>query len=55
MYRRSMVSTDYCHLTEEGEKAVVQWINMMGPQMHKLQEEEMNAHAKKLVWDELKK
>ena len=55
LYYHSKVGSEYCHLTEEGEKAVVQWINMMGPQMHKLQEEEMNAHAKKLVWDELKK
>ena len=55
LYYHSKVGADYCHLTEEGEKAVVKWINMMGPEMHKLYQEEINAHAKKLVWDELKK
>ena len=55
MFYHSKVSSDYCHLTEEGEKAVIQWMNMMAPQMFKLEEQELENRAKKMVWDELKK
>ena len=55
LYYHSKVGHDYCHLTEEGEKAVVSWINLMGPHMHKLQQQELDARAKQLVFDELKK
>jgi hypothetical protein len=55
MYYHSSVGSNYCHLTPEGEKAVVEWINLMGPQMHKIEYDEFIARAKNMVWDELKK
>ena len=55
MYYHSSVGADYSHLTEEGEKAVIQWIQLMAPHMYKLEEQELDARAKKMVWDELKK
>ena len=55
LYYHSRVGADYCHLTEQGKEAVVKWIELMGPAMYKLEEDELNARAKKLVWDELKK
>jgi hypothetical protein len=55
LYHHSRVGPEYCHLTEEGEKAVVSWIELVGYKMLKVQEAELDARAKKLVWDELKK
>ena len=55
LYYHSKVGADYCHLTDEGEKAVIAWVNMMGPQMHKVHQSEIEARAKQLVWEELKK
>lgn len=55
MYYHSQVGADYCHLTDEGKEEVIKWINIMGPQMFKLEQAELDARAKKLVWDDLKK
>lgn len=54
-YYHSAIGADYCRLTDAGKEEVIKWINMMGPQMYKLEQEELDARAKKLVWDELKK
>lgn len=54
-YHNSRVSMDYSHLTEEGEKEVIKWINTMAPHMLKLEEEQFKKRAGELVWDELKK
>ncbi len=55
LYYYSKVGHDYCHLTEEGEKAVAAWVNLMGPKMHKLDQSKIDARAKQMVWEELKK
>ena len=55
LYHHSSVGADFCHLTEEGEKAVVSWVELMGPKMIKLNEAMLDAHAKEMVWKELKK
>ena len=55
LYYHSSVGAQYCHLTDEGKEAVVKWVELMAPGMHKLEQEELDARAKKLVWDELKK
>lgn len=55
LYYHSTVSSDYCHLTDEGKQAVLEWVHLMAPQMHKLEQAEIDARAKKMVWDELKK
>ena len=54
-YYYSKVGPNYCHLTEEGEKAVLAWVNLMAPEMHRLEEEELDERAKKMMWEELKK
>lgn len=54
LYYHSKVGHDYCHLTDEGEKAVIAWINLMGPEMHKVEKAVIDARAKQLVWEELK-
>ena len=54
-YYYSKIGRDYCHLTEEGKNAVINWIDTMAPIMIKLEEEEINLKAKQLVIDELKK
>lgn len=55
LYYYSKVGAEYCHLTEEGEKAVVTWINTMGPQMHKMDQAVLDARAKQMVVNELKR
>lgn len=55
LYYRSSIGTEYCHLTEEGKEAVIKWIELMGPHMYKLEEQELDARAKKMVWNELKR
>ncbi len=55
LYYHSKVGADYCHLTEEGEQAVLKWVSMMAPEMIKLEAQILDARAKQLVIDELKK
>lgn len=55
LYYHSDIGADYCHLTDKGKEAVVKWVELMAPGMYKLEKEELDARAKKLMWDELKK
>ena len=55
LYYNSSVGADYSHLTEEGEKAVVSWISLMAPQMIRIQQAELDARAKQMVVNELKR
>ena len=55
LYYHSSVGSDYCHLTEKGKEAVVAWVDLMAPGMFKLEKDELDARAKKMMWDELKK
>lgn len=55
LYYHSAVGSDYCHLTEAGKEEVIKWLEMMAPQMFKKEQVELDARAKKMVWDELKK
>lgn len=55
LYYHSSVGSNYSHLTEEGEKAVVEWVKIMAPEMYRLEQAELDARAKKIVWEELKK
>ena len=54
-YYHSTVSRDYSHLTEQGKEAVINWLEMTAFEMLKLEEDELDQRAKKLMWDELKK
>ena len=55
MYYYSRVGPEYCHLTDEGKEAVLQWIEIMAPQMYKKEQAELDLRAKQMVWNELKK
>ena len=54
-YYYSSVSKDYSHLTEEGKVAVAKWLEMMAFEMLELEKTELDARAKKMMWEELKK
>lgn len=55
LFYHSSIGPQYCHLTDEGKEAVIKWVELMAPGMYKLEQDELDARAKKLVWDELKK
>jgi hypothetical protein len=55
LYYHSGVGKDYSHLTERGKEAVVKWLDMMAHEMLALEKAELDARAKKMMWDELKK
>lgn len=55
LYYHSAIGTDYCHLTEAGKEEVVKWVTTMAPHMFNKEKAELDARAKKMVWDELKK
>ena len=55
LYYHSKVGSEYCHLTEEGVQAVVKWVELMAPHMHKLEQMVLDARAKQLVVEELKR
>jgi hypothetical protein len=55
LYYHSKIGANYCHLTEEGEKEVLNWIKLMAPYMHDHEKDKINKSAKEMVWEELKK
>jgi len=55
LYYHSGVGRDYSHLTERGKEAAVKWLDMMAHEMLELEKKELDARAKKLMWEELKK
>lgn len=55
LYYHSSVGSNYCHLTEAGKEATVKWLNLMAWEMLELEKKELDARAKKLMWEELKK
>lgn len=54
-YYYSSVGKEYSHLTDEGKAAVSKWLDLMAWEMLKLEQAELDARAKKIVWEELKK
>ena len=55
LFYHSSVSKDYSHLTEQGKEAVTKWVELMAWDMLQLEKAELDARAKKLMWEELKK
>lgn len=55
LYYYSHVGKGYCHLTDQGKEAVTKWIDLMAWEMLELEKKELDARAKKLMWEELKK
>ena len=54
-YYHSKVGIDYSHLTEDGKAVVLDYINQVAPHMLKKDQEAIEALAKSMLWDELKK
>ena len=54
-YYNSRIGSEYNKLTEEGVNAVIEYIGHMAPLMLKKEQAEIEALAKSMVWDELKK
>jgi hypothetical protein len=47
-------SSEYCHLTEEGKEAILEYVTIMAPHMIKREEHELNERSKRLMMEELK-
>ena len=54
LFHNSSVGPEYCHLTEEGKKAVTDMLNLLLPRLLKAQELEDIERSKQLVLNELK-
>ena len=53
-FYHSTVGPEYCHLTEEGNRAILDVINILGSRLLKAEAEEDIERSKQLVLDELK-
>ena len=53
-YYHSTVGINYSHWTEEGVKALSDFMNLMAYKMHEAEEAELNKRAKELVVKGLK-
>ena len=53
-YYHSSVGANYCRWTEEGEKALADFMNLVGHQMIQNEEAALNKRAKELVLKGLK-
>lgn len=54
-YYHSPISSDYCYWTEEGEKAMVEFVSMVSRLMVEADQEQLDTRAKELVMDGLTK
>ena len=54
-FYNSTVGPEYCHLTDEGAKAMIEMLNILLPRLVKAQADEDNERSKALVLQELKK
>ncbi len=54
-YYRSSVGAGYSHFTDNGQKALIEYMNMVAFEIHKAEEESLNNRAKQMVIEELKK
>jgi DNA-binding PadR family transcriptional regulator len=55
LYYYSTVGKSYCYLTDRGKEEVTKWMDLMAWEMIELEKQELDARAKKLMWEELKK
>ena len=54
-YYHSSVGREYSHLTEQGKEALSKWRELVAWEMLELEKKQLDARAKKLMWEELKK
>jgi hypothetical protein len=53
-YYHSSVSSDYSHWTTNGEKAIINYMSLIGCKILEIQAQELDKRAKELVIDGLK-
>lgn len=53
-FYHSHVGVNYCHLTEDGERAVLEYIRVMAPLMREAEEKALDQRAKDIVMRTLK-
>lgn len=54
-YYTSSVGSQYNKFQNEGEEAIMTFVKQLAPLMLEQQEKQLDARAKKMMWDELKK
>ena len=55
LYYQSGIDSKYNKFTEKGEQEILEWLKLMAPKMLEVEREELDARAKQLVVEELKK
>jgi len=55
LFHNSSVGPEYCHLTDEGARAMTEMLNLLLPRLLKAQELEDVERSKQIVLGELKK
>jgi hypothetical protein len=53
-YYSSSVSRDYCHFTDEGKEALVEFMSIMAYQIRRAEEQDLDQRAKQQVIENLK-
>ena len=53
-YYHSSVGNNYSYFTDDGEKALLEYMNLMGAKLYEAEEAELNQRAKDLVVKGLK-
>jgi hypothetical protein len=53
-YYFSSVGPTYCHFTDEGKEALLEYMNLMGAKLYEAEEASLNKRAKELVIKGLK-
>ena len=53
-YYYSPVGPNYCHLTEDGKDAIIEYLNFMAWKIREAEDEELNRRAKDQVIKSLK-
>ena len=53
-YYLSSVGSSYCHLTDSGKEAILEFINIMAYKIHEAEEADLDRRAKEQVLKELK-
>ena len=53
-YYKSSVGSNYCHLTDSGKEAIVEFIDLIAFKITQAEEEDLDRRAKEQVLKELK-
>ena len=55
LYYQSSIDSKYNKFTEKGEQEILEWLKVMAPKMLEVEKAELDARAKQLVIEELKR